>query len=205
MVRIVVPVPLRRRRALFAVATSAALAVGAIAACGDVTAPRASLPTLTDTASAYLLNGAPPGAPTAFQLFSGTMVTADANFQFDIAFDIDADGRIRVLPVRTIANGLASAHSVGLQAVSTPFDALTVAPSSGYKRDSVLVVATGTTVAIEATDPVACATSFIASNVYAKIVVDAYDPAARRVHTRYTVDPNCGFRSFESGVPSWVK
>jgi hypothetical protein len=177
----------------------------AIVACGDVTAPRASLPTFSDTATVYALNGAPPGAPTALYVFGEIVVRADANFRFDIAFDFDANGRIILLPVRTVANGLATSHSVGLQTVSTTFDALTEAPKSGYRRDSTLTINPGTTVVIESADPAACGTSFIASTIYAKVVVEEVDLTARRMRTRFVVDPNCGFRSFATGVPDWLK
>jgi hypothetical protein len=185
-------------------AIAAALIV-AIVSCGDVTAPRASLPTFSDTASVYALNGAPPGAPTALYAFGESVVRADNTFRFDVAFDIDANGRVVLLPVRTVANGLATSHSVGLQAVSTAFDALTEAPKSGYRRDSTMTVSPGTTIVLESADPAACGTSFIASTIYAKLVVEDVDVVTRRMRTRFTVDPNCGFRSFVAGVPDWLK
>jgi hypothetical protein len=188
-----------------ALPTIAAAVIVAIVACGDVTAPKASLPTFSDSATVYALNGAPPGAPTALYVFAEIAVHADPTFRFDIAFDIDASGRVVLLPVRTVANGLATSHSVGLQTVSTSFDATTEAPKSGYRRDSTMTVSPGTTVVIESADPAACGTSFVASTIYAKLVVDEIDAAARRMRTRFVVDPNCGYRSFAAGVPDWLK
>src|SRR5437773_4437133 len=98
------------------------VALALVAACGDVTRPRASLSTFSDSASAYALNGAPAGAPTAFYAFGERMVHADPSFLFDIAFDLDANNKIVLLPARTVANGLAAPHSVGLQVVTTNFD-----------------------------------------------------------------------------------
>lgn len=185
-------------------ALAAALSVATLA-CGDVTAPQAALPTFSDSASVYALNGAPSGAPTALYAFGESMVHADQTFRFDIAFDIDASGRAVLMPVRTVANGLATSHSVGLQAVSAAFDALEAAPKDGYRRDSTLTVNEGQTIVIESADPAACGTSFIASAIYAKVVVDEVDTKTRRIRTRFVVDPNCGFRSFAPGTPPWLK
>src|SRR5438093_10854380 len=95
----------------------AALVFG-IVACGDITSPKAALPTFRDSAAVYALNGAPSGAPTAFYAYAEQVVHADPSFRFDVAFDIDASGQALLLPVRTVANGLASSHAVGLQTVA---------------------------------------------------------------------------------------
>ena len=68
-----------------------------------------------------------------------------------------------------------------------------------------MTVSPGTTVVIETADPAACGSSFIASSIYAKLVVEEVDVSSRRMRARFTVDPNCGFRSFEAGVPNWLK
>src|SRR5579884_3639550 len=112
-----------------------ALAV-ATASCKSLTGVPASLPTIADTGVAYALNGAPPGAPTSLDLFSGQLLAADASFVFDVAFDIDSAGDVVYLPQRAVASGLASTHSVGLQTVSTLFDSLGAAPTSGYRADT---------------------------------------------------------------------
>src|SRR5262245_41943730 len=191
------------RSAMFP-ALAAALCV-AIVACGDVTSPRAALPTFSDSASVWSLNGAPPGAPTALYAFGESMVYADQTFRFDVAFNLDASGRIVLMPVRTVANGLATSHTVGLQVVPAAFDELEAAPKDSYRRDSTLTVAAGQTVVMESADPAGCGTSFIASNIYAKFIVDEVDIKARTMKTRFVIDPNCGFRSFESGTPPWLK
>ena len=45
---------------------AAIVAVAGIA-CGDLTGVPASLPTLADSTVVYAINGAPPGAPTAYR------------------------------------------------------------------------------------------------------------------------------------------
>jgi hypothetical protein len=176
--------------------------VAALGACGDPTKPKAQQGNFTDTIAVNALNGAPRNAPVALALFSGTAVRADASFSFDFAFDINPAGQLLLLPVRAVAGGLAPAHSVGFQPVDGLFEALTVAPNKNYKYDSVFVATVGQVVAIESSDPSACAFSYYSNVFYAKLQVLSVDPAARTVNARFTVDPNCGFRSLApTGTP----
>jgi hypothetical protein len=183
---------------------AAAPVIAGIAACG-ATGPRASQSTFSDTLNLYALNGAPAGAPTAVSLygsgFQALAVHADASFRFDVAVDIDASGRLDLFPVRAVAGALASGHRVGLQTLTTPFDLVTSAPTTGFHYDSLVVVGVGSVLALQVADPLICATSFTSSVYYAKIAIDSLDAARRTARMRVTVDPNCGFISFGSGVP----
>jgi hypothetical protein len=176
------------------------LAVAGVA-CGDLTGVPASLPTVTQTGTVYAINGAPVNAPTALHVFSGTLLSANASFVFDVAFDIDASGNAVILPQRSVATGLTSTHTVALQKVGGDFDALTAAPKSGYHADSAIVTSLNQVVVIQSSDPNACGVSLTGSTLYAKLVVTAIDRAARQLTVLYTVDPNCGFFSFASGLP----
>jgi hypothetical protein len=173
----------------------------ATVACGDLTGVPASLPTLTDSGTVYAINGAPPGAPTALHVFSGSILNADATFLFDVAFDIDASGRVVYLPQRTVASGLAATHTVGLQTTTSAFDAISSAPKSGYRADTALVTTPGTVVLVQSSDANVCSLSLTGTTLYAKVQVQAVDPAQRTLKVRWTVDPNCGFLSFASGIP----
>jgi hypothetical protein len=175
----------------------------AVVACSDFTGPQAQLSTFSDSMKAFSLNGSPPGAPNAVYFFGEAVVHADANFAFDIAFDVQPNGDVTILPVRTVASGLSSAHKVGVQAVSTLYDSLLVAPKTGFHYDSTIVVRPQTTVVIESQDPSACSVSFTGTNIYAKLVIDSSDPVTRQIRARFTVDPNCGFRSFQKGIPKF--
>jgi hypothetical protein len=42
----------------------------------------------------------------------------------------------------------------------------------------------------------------LSPNVYAKIAVDSIDLASRTLFLRLGLDPNCGFRSFVTGLPT---
>ena len=182
------------------VLVAALLSVGALA-CGDFTGVPASLPTLTDSGTVYALNGAPAGAPTALHFFAGQLVPADANFLFDIAFDIDSSGRVVYMPQRVVASALATTHSVGLRTMPDSFEAVTSAPKSGYRADTALVAARNIVVVAQSNDPNTCGISLTGSSIYAKIVVTSVDPATRQLKVRFTVDPNCGFVSFAPGIP----
>lgn len=176
-------------------------ATAGAAACGDLTGVPASLPTLTDSGIVYAINGAPPGAPTALHVFSGSILNADATFLFDVAFDIDADGRVVYLPQRTVASGLAPTHTVGLQSTTSDFSAITSAPKSGYRADTALVTNPGTVVLVQTNDLNACGISLTGSTLYGKVQVEIVDPEQRTLRVRWTVNPNCGFFSFAPGIP----
>ena len=151
----------------------------------------------------YAINGAPLGAPTALHLYSGTLLPADANFIFDVAFDIDSSGERRVHAaarrVERIARRTRGRPAEGAGDVrpgrlapkpaTHPDTAMVVAPRSGGHR------------AEPGPDRLRLCRS-PARRIHAKIVVqldrrvDSHD-----VRLRYTVDPNCGFRSFATGIP----
>jgi hypothetical protein len=189
---------LTSRLGVFVAAVTAVVFVG----CKDLTQPKAQLSIFGDSTTVYALNGAPPGAPTALYMFTGQPVAADASFRFDVAYDIDPTGAIVLLPVRAVGNGLASSpHRVGLLISTEPFDAINEAPKSGYRYDSSTVVRVGQAVLVQSADPIACATSLFGTTIYGKLVVDSINRSTRRLHTRYRVDPNCGFVSLGTGIP----
>jgi hypothetical protein len=182
----------------------AAIAVGTVAigtaACKSLTGLPAGLSTVADSGIIYAINGAPSGAPTAVHFFTGSRTAADASFFFDIAFDIDASGNIVLLPQRTVASQLTTTHGVGLQKSSQAYVAVTEAIKSGYRADTALVVSAGQTVLVQVQDP-ACAVSIASTSIYGKLIVLSVDKVARTMQIEYTADPNCGFLSFEPGIP----
>ena len=179
----------------------AALAVVGVA-CGDLTGVPASLPTLTDSGTRVRDQRRAAGRADRAARVQRHAAPGDASFIFDVAFDIDARGSRADLPQRVVASGLSSTHSVGLQSDCGDFDALTSAPKSGYRADTALVTALERRSSrFRAADPNACSISLTGTTLYAKIVVTAVDPVAKQLTVRYTVDPNCGFFSFASGIP----
>jgi hypothetical protein len=189
------------KRTFHALVVAASAIVAFAAACSDFTGVPASLPTLTDSGTVFALNGAPSGAPTALHLYTGSRLAANASFTFDVAFDIDAEGNPVILPLRTVASGLAGAHTVGMQNVNQDFSTLENAPKSGYRADTALVTRVGQTIAIQSLDANICGLSVTGTSIYAKLVVLSMNPNARTMSIQYTVDPNCGFVSFLPGIP----
>jgi hypothetical protein len=174
-----------------------ALAILAVA-CGDPTKPKATYANAPSTYTLYAFTGAPVNAATAISFLGGPS-RADANFAFDVAFDLDANGHALIYPVRALASDLAmlttSVKRVGLQPVSGTFDAFRVAPETGYDTLSAQTVSVGSVLAVETLDFNTCQFSLGGQTIYAKITIDSIDAASRRLYARTVVDPNCGYRS----------
>ena len=171
-----------------------ALAIFAIA-CGDPTKPAATYTNAPSSYALYAFTGAPVNAATAIS-FLGGAARADANFAFDVALDIDANGKPVVYPVRTIASDLAgSVKRVGLQVVTGPFDAVREAPSTGYDTLTSQRINVGDVLAVELLDLTTCLYSLGGQTLYAKLTIDSVNTVSRRLYARTVVDPNCGYRS----------
>jgi hypothetical protein len=169
-----------------------------IVACGDPTRPRATTPNLLLSYWVHALTGAPPATPNAINLYAGP-TRADASFGFDVALDLDPEGKILVYPVRAIAGPLAGfvPTRVGLQTLSGSFESVREAPETGYDTLSVRTISPGTVVAVELVDLVSglCVYSLNGSSTYAKFVVDSVNTTTRRFYLRSVADANCGYRS----------
>lgn len=190
-----------RKRRTIAVLVAGALSTLGLA-CGDFTGVPASLPTISDTGTVYALNGAPAGAPAGLHVFTGTLVPVDQSFAFDVGFDIDTSGAIIVYPQRTVATALSTTtHSVGLQTVRDTFEAVLSAPKSGYRADTALVTSRNVVVLVQSNDAGVCGLALTGSSMYAKFQVTEVNRLTRQLKVRWTVDPNCGFVSFQPGVP----
>ena len=190
-----------RKRRPVAVLAAAVVATFGLA-CGDFTGVPASLPTISDTGTVYAINGAPAGAPSGLHVFTGTLVPVDRSFTFDVGFDLDSSGAIVVYPQRTVATALSTTtHSVGLQTVKDTFEAVLSAPKSGYRADTALVTQRNTVVLVQANDQGVCGLALTGSSLYAKFEITEVNRLTRQLKIRWTADPNCGFVSFQSGVP----
>lgn len=173
-------------------------------ACGNVASLKATTPTFADTLSLWALSGTPPSYPSAISIPTRQIVRVDGFGAFDVAFDIDANGRAVVYPVKLIVASPSGSRPVGLQKASGLFDSLLVAPSTGYETDSALVVAPHETVVVQAQHNGSgdiCQYA-ISPNLYAKVTLDSLNLATRILYLRMGFDPNCGFRSFADGIPT---
>jgi len=179
-------------------------AVVGLNACGDPTNLQASLPTAVDTLSVFALSGTPAAYPSGLAILPRQVVRVDGFAQFDVAFDINANGDAVIYPVKLVVAAPGTSRPVGLQKVSGLFDAVVEAPKSGYELDSALVVLPGQVVAIQSAHNASgdlCQFA-LSPNVFAKAVVDSVSLASRTIFFKLGVDPNCGFRSFAVGIPT---
>ena len=182
---------------------AAALTVASINACGDPTGLKASLLNSTDTLSVFALSGTPPNYPSGVAFLSRQPVHVDGNAQFDVAFDINADGNTVIYPVKlVVASG--GSRPVAMQKISAGFETVTEAPKDGYQSDSALVAVPGETIVVRSAHNFSADLCQFAinPNIYAKIAVDSVNLSSRTIYFRMGLDPNCGFRSFAEGLPT---
>lgn len=183
-------------------------AVAATSACSgeDPFAIRASLETSLDTMIVFPLSGAQPLLPSAIDLFGRSVVRPSLRGgiapNFDIALDVDAQGRVLLYPASLVASPPGGSPRTGFQVVAGSFDALEIAPRDGYRFDTVQVAAIGQVLAIEgqgvSQTGIYCGTG---SPLHAKLVVDSVSRATGAAHLRVRTNPNCGFRSLKAGLP----
>jgi hypothetical protein len=191
----------RRAVAFLLVATG----MGGATGCDDPFGLKATTATATDTLVAFAMTGTSTAFPSGFNAATGAVVRVQPDIAFDVAFDLAADSTIRVIPARLISatrnafGSISATQQVGLIAPTGTFESVTQAPERGYKRDSVVVVRARQPVVLEVNSD-ACQFS-LANLIYAKVVVDSVNTVSRQIFFRATRNPNCGFRSFQPGVP----
>ena len=185
----------------FALAIVASAAI--LTACDDPDLLRASLPTVTDTYTVFALTGTPAAYPSGINTYVRAAVRVDGFGNFDVAFDIDDQGRAILYPVQKVVSSLSGSRRVGLRKVPGTFESVTEAPSGTY-ADSVIVASKGDVVVVQSIrngSGDACQFD-ISPYIYTKLLVDSIAADTRTIQVEAVLDPNCGFRSFESGVPS---
>ena len=170
--------------------------------CGDPLRPRAQLPVFLDTLTAFALTGTPLTAPSALHVPTLAVlpprnVPGSLEVEFEVAFDIDDAGRVRLIPAPRI--GL-STRRIGFQDLPQSFQDVLEAPRTGYVRDTVWIATPGTVVTIEAEVSI-CGSFSLSPFMYNKLVVDSVRTDSRLIYFRSATDPNCGFRSFAEGIP----
>jgi len=173
-------------------------------ACTDPIHLRASDGVRFDTLTVSALSGTAPSLPSAVDLFSSQAVVVDGAARFDAAFDIVSATQVRIIPVKLVVTSLSGVRLVGLHKVVGTFDAITLAPTGPYQQDSAVTVAPGDLVVIQTTRalPGEFCQFAISPYLYAKLNVLSIDTTARTIKFQLGVDPNCGFRSLQPGLPT---
>lgn len=179
----------------------AAGAIAALASCGDPTALEARLNNLEGEFSVYALNGSHPNTFNAVRVRSISRDRANANFAYDIAFDLTDTGTVRLITAPYLATEIVGQlNRVGLRdSPELIFEQVIDPPRDLFIYDSVLVVPVGRTVLIDVLD-LGCATeSIIGLNIKAKLRIDSIIPGERQIFMRMVSNPNCGFRQLVPG------
>jgi hypothetical protein len=172
------------------------------AACGYGTNPKPTTDIATDSLTAWALTGTLGIRPSGYELATNGVVMVDNNLLFDVAFDIDSvHKQVLVYPVRLLIDPIITVRHVGLQRLAAPFDSVTYALKPGYQFDSVYALSAGQGLMM-VSNPAGCASDPDPS-LYGKFVVDSMNLALRTIYFRATVDPNCGYRSFAPGLPTF--
>lgn len=174
-----------------------------LTACGDSNLLRAQLPTVQDAYVVFALTGTPAAYPSGINTYVRSAVRVDGNGNFDVAFDIDSAGNAVLYPVQKIVSSLSGTRHVGLRKVEGTFENVTIAPQGTYS-DSTIVAKDGDIIIVQAVrngSGDACQFD-LSPYIYTKMLVDSIATDSRTVVVQTVLDPNCGFRSFESGIPS---
>lgn len=186
-----------RLRVLLAAAAATAL----LAACGDSTGSNGEIEVHEDTIALFPINGTPhPANPVGITVLSASTSALTGEFQFDVAFDLDAQNRVIAYPVRMVAGNLVPISNAGVQKVAGNWSSVTRAPSSGYRSDTSFVLAIGEVLVIQVPTQ-ACIYALRGVNVFGKFVVDSVLPASRQIFGRLLANQNCGYRSLVTGIP----
>jgi hypothetical protein len=189
-----------------------ALTLCAIAAtsCGDPFTIRPPSVSATDSFSIRALTRTPASARALWRMGSFQRFRLDSiGAPFDLGLDIDAAGKVVVYPARTIATpppgGPAGTvpPTVGLLVGTQSYVATDRAPETGYRADTAVTVAVGTTVLVRSTSTYCNTQPTGGTLLYAKFVVDSINTTNRELFVRSTIQLSCNFRSFAAGVPEF--
>lgn len=172
-----------------------------LAACGEPLRIQATENVISTNFELHAFSLAPPTYNSAILTPFAEPRPVTAAGSFDVALDLDAEGRILVMPVSTVVTPLLGATRVGLLHAGGSYDAVLSAPIGEYVRDSVFTIVPGEVVVIEADRSADLCAFAIAPFVYSKLSVLSVNTATGAIAVRFTVNPNCGFRSFEEGIP----
>jgi hypothetical protein len=108
---------------------------------------------------------------------------------------------VTVLPVGTVVSPISGTRVVEFQRGTGTYNTIVEAPKTGWQADSTLTVNEGQSFLVKV-NTLYCQYD-LQQVVYAKFVVDSVIPAERRMKISARINPNCGFRSFLSGVPEF--
>ncbi len=176
----------------------------ALVACDDANnlLQAASSENVARNFSVYALSGTSSALPAAYsftsELLARPQLLANGGVNFDVAFDLTSDNKVKLLSVRSVVPlPPAGVPSIGMLRSTSSYSALERAPDRGYTIDSTLVIGIGETAVLQLPGS-GC---FSGEPYYAKLVVDSIIVAQRRIVVGSLVNRNCGFRALTVGIP----
>lgn len=184
---------------VFALVTAGAFTAG----CGEVAGLEATTNTIQGTLTVFPLTGSTAVTVTALNTPFAMVTPIGSSGNFDVAFDLDSQRRVVIYPVKLVVQPFTGINDVGLLKVAGTFESVEQAPTTVYNGDAAVTVTVGEVVVIEAkrNRPGDLCASAISPNIYSKLVVDSVQAGTNAIWFRFTTNPNCGFRSFATGIP----
>ena len=151
---------------------------------------------------AWAISGSPSALPAGYQFTTESLVRpqvqGDGSLNFDIAFDINAAGKVMLLPARVITPvPPAGAPSIEFAQQPGVYEQLQRATDKGYVADTVITLGVGEVITVRLLNS-GCV---YGEPFYAKLTIDDVNVAERRLLFRTLVNRNCGYRSLLAGVP----
>ena len=138
----------------------------------------------------YAFNTEQPVRP---QILSG------GSLNFDVAFDITADGKVVVLTAKAVVPAPpAGAQTIGMVLANPVYEQISRAPDGGYRPDSTITLTVGKAIILRI-ENVGCPYQ---EPFYAKLTVDSINVVERFAIVRSLVDKNCGYKSLTVGYPT---
>ncbi len=193
----------RTRR--FAAWLAAAIFAVAVAGCSGLTGLPASLPLIADSGVVYAINGAPAGRADRARHVQRDAAAGRRELSCSTSRSTSTrSGTWSYLPQRAVASrARLDAHGRAADVDTSTYETLVRAPGERLsRRHRARRRSRATVILVQSSDPNACSTSVTGTTIYAKIVVDVRRPGdAPADRFAITVDPNCGFRSFATGIP----
>ena len=162
--------------------------------------PLATRANAIDTVSLYALQGTPINTESGFDVTLGLTARTDRqDGGFDIAFDIDGEGRALIFTTGALGLNVRSA----IQTSDRAFGDIVIAPLEGYELNDTLVVGVDSTFLVRSR-PAAFGCAFFVGQLprYGKFHVLDLNLETRQVTLETLVNLNCGYRSLELGIPT---
>lgn len=200
----------RESRLTHAAATRAAILALLLAGCGTaLSLPPASVPITQQQITLFSLTNTPVNTNSAYDMLQMLEVRIDQTNNFDFAFDLRFDSAygigkpgdtVAVLIPRGAMGFVADPGLIALPGIFN-FDSLQVAPTGGYTQDKAVAIHEGD-VLYAASRIQTCNFGFTLPH-YAKLVIQKIDLAAYSTTILVVIDPNCGYREVNSGIPTF--